>query len=40
VKHNFEFVIVIIILISVIPIGVEWLKARREKKTAVREATK
>ncbi|MFZ5855627.1 MAG: DedA family protein, partial [Chloroflexota bacterium] len=35
VKHNFEFVIVAIILISVVPIGVEWLKARREKKTAV-----
>lgn len=34
VKHNFEFVIVAIILISVVPIGVEWLKARREKKAA------
>lgn len=32
VKKNFEFVIIAIILISVIPIGVEWLKARREKK--------
>ena len=34
VKHNFEFVIVAIILISVIPIGIEWWKARREKKSA------
>lgn len=34
VKHNFEFVIIAIILISVVPIGVEWLKARREKKQA------
>jgi membrane-associated protein len=32
VQHNFEFVIVAIILISVVPIGIEWLKARREKK--------
>jgi membrane-associated protein len=35
VRHNFEFVIVAIILISVVPIGVEWWKARREKKAAV-----
>ncbi len=34
VKKNFEFVIVAIILISVIPIGIEWLKARREKKAS------
>ena len=33
VKHNFEFVIVGIILISVVPIGIEWMKARREKKS-------
>ncbi len=32
VKKNFEFVIIAIILISVIPIGLEWWKARREKK--------
>ena len=32
VQHNFEFVIVAIILISVVPIGIEWLKARKEKK--------
>jgi membrane-associated protein len=32
VKHNFEFVIVAIILISVVPMGVEWWKARRESK--------
>jgi membrane-associated protein len=40
VKHNFEFVIVAIILISVVPIGVEWLKARREKKTPLPETIK
>jgi membrane-associated protein len=34
VRDNFEFVIVAIILISVVPIGIEWLKARREKKAA------
>jgi len=33
VRNNFEFVIVAIILISVVPIGIEWWKARREKKT-------
>ena len=32
VKKNFEFVIVAIILVSVVPIGIEWWKARREKK--------
>ena len=32
VKKNFEFVIIAIILVSVVPIGIEWLKARREKK--------
>jgi len=31
VRANFEFVIVAIILISVVPIGLEWWKARREK---------
>jgi membrane-associated protein len=31
VRENFEFVIVAIILISVVPIGLEWWKARREK---------
>ncbi|NWG35533.1 MAG: DedA family protein [Chloroflexi bacterium] len=34
VKKNFEFVIVAIILISVVPMFVEWWKARREAKTA------
>ncbi|MEW5939062.1 MAG: DedA family protein [Chloroflexota bacterium] len=38
VRDNFEFVIVAIILISVVPIGVEWWKARREKKTQIKEA--
>lgn len=32
VKANFEFVIIAIILISVVPMFVEYLKARREKK--------
>ena len=38
VKKNFEFVIVAIILISVVPIGIEWLKARREKKASASSA--
>ena len=33
VRENFEFVIVAIILISVVPIGIEWVKARREKRS-------
>ncbi len=32
VQKNFELVIIAIILISVVPMGYEWLKARREKK--------
>jgi len=32
VQKNFEFVIIAIVLISVIPMLVEWLKARRESK--------
>lgn len=32
VKNNFEFVIVAIILVSVVPMFVEWWKARRESK--------
>ncbi|MBV6394840.1 MAG: Protein DedA [Anaerolineales bacterium] len=32
VKKNFEFVIIAIILVSVVPIAVEWWKAKREKK--------
>ncbi len=38
VKHNFELVIVAIILVSLVPIGVEWWKARREKRAALPEA--
>jgi membrane-associated protein len=34
VKKNFEFVIVAIILISVVPMFLEWWKARREAKAA------
>jgi len=32
VKQNFEFVIVAIILVSVVPMFIEWYKARREAK--------
>jgi len=38
VKENFEFVIIGIILLSVMPIGVEWWKARRAAKAAPTEA--
>ncbi len=38
VKKNFEFVIVAIILISVLPMVYEWLKARRESKRVEAEA--
>jgi membrane-associated protein len=34
VQENFEFVIIAIILISVLPAGVEWWKARQEHKQA------
>ena len=34
VKANFELVIIGIILVSVVPIGIEWMKARREKNNA------
>lgn len=33
VKENFEYVIIVIILLSVVPIAYEWWKARREAKT-------
>jgi len=32
VRENFELVIIAIILVSVVPMGVEWWKARREAK--------
>jgi predicted negative regulator of RcsB-dependent stress response len=38
VKENFELVIIGIILLSVMPIGVEWWKARRAAKAATTEA--
>jgi membrane-associated protein len=38
VKSNFEFVIVAIILISVVPIFIEWWKARRESRQVKAEA--
>lgn len=30
IKSNFHYVVVVIILISVVPIGIEWLKSRRK----------
>ena len=38
VKKNFEFVIVAIILFSVVPMFIEWWKARREAKSATVKA--
>jgi membrane-associated protein len=38
VQKNFELVIIAIILISVVPMGYEWMKARREKKAEKRLA--
>jgi membrane-associated protein len=38
VQKNFEFVIIAIILVSVVPMGIEWWKARREAKTAAAKA--
>jgi len=38
VKKNFEFVIIAIILISVVPMFVEWYKARREARAKAVEA--
>jgi membrane-associated protein len=38
IRENFEFVIVAIILISVVPIFIEWWKARRESKQIKAEA--
>jgi membrane-associated protein len=32
VRHNFEYVIIVIILMSVLPMAFEWWKARREAK--------
>lgn len=40
VAHNFELVMVAIILISVVPIGIEWAKARSEKSHLVEDFTK
>jgi membrane-associated protein len=31
VKHNFEVVVIMIVLISVVPIGVEWRKSKKSK---------
>ena len=39
VRKNFEFVIVAIILISVLPMVVEWWKAQREKSIAMKAET-
>ncbi|MBI3948158.1 MAG: DedA family protein [Armatimonadetes bacterium] len=39
VKRNFELVIVVIILISILPMAYEWWRARREGKQAKRQAS-
>jgi len=39
VRDNFEFVIIAIILISVLPMVVEWWKAQREKSIAMKAET-
>lgn len=31
VKNNFHYVVVVIILVSVVPIGIEWLKGRKKR---------
>lgn len=38
VKENFEYVIIVIILISVLPMVFEWLKAKREAKAETAQA--
>jgi membrane-associated protein len=38
IRKNFEFVIIAIILISVVPIFIEWWKARSEKRQLKAEA--
>jgi membrane-associated protein len=39
IQKNFEYVVIIIILLSVVPVIVEWLKARRERAAAPSEPT-
>jgi membrane-associated protein len=39
VRDNFELVIIAIILVSVLPMVYEWLKARREKKISMKAET-
>jgi membrane-associated protein len=33
VQRNFEYVVIIIVLLSVVPVIIEWLKARRERRS-------
>ncbi len=40
VEKNFHYVMVVIVLISVVPIGIEWLKAKQEKSHVVTDFTK
>lgn len=39
VEHNFHYVMVVIILISIVPIGIEWWKAKHEKSEIVDDLT-
>jgi membrane-associated protein len=38
VRHNFEYVIIVIILLSVLPMAFEWWKARKEAKAEKKQA--
>ncbi len=40
VAHNFELVMVAIVMVSVVPIGIEWVKAQQEKSHIVKDFTK
>lgn len=37
VKDNFHYVVVVIILISMVPIGIEWIKSKRSQKIEVKD---
>jgi membrane-associated protein len=39
VQKNFEYVVILIVLVSVVPVITEWLKHRRERRTAAEPTT-